>query len=134
MKKLAVLCLFIFIALALFFLKENFNVKMKGDQKPADVTLTWDYSPKSITLETPVDFSFTLKDKDQKNIESAKIDIEATMNHGGMIPIFTEANHIKDGVYKTRFKLTMLGEWIIFLTITMPDGSVAKKEVILQTK
>nr|BDT28879.1 FixH family protein [Bacteriovorax sp. HI3] len=133
MKKLAVVCLFLFIALGLFFLKENFNLKSRGEAKKADVVLTWDYNPKSIDLQTPVNFTFTLKDKEGKNIENAKIDIEATMNHGGMIPIFTEATYLKDAIYSTRFKLTMLGEWIIFLTITLPDGSVASKEVVLQT-
>lgn len=133
MKKLAVIFLFLSVAIGFFFLKENFNLKSKGEAKKTDVVLTWDYNPKTIDLQTPVNFNFTLKDKEGKNIENAKIDIEATMNHGGMIPIFTEATYIKDASYSTRFKLTMLGEWIIFLTITLPDGSVASKEVVLQT-
>lgn len=55
------------------------------------------------------------------------------MNHGGMIPVFNEAKFVKDALYTSTFKLTMLGEWILFLTITLPDGSVAHKEVVLQT-
>lgn len=66
MKKLAVVCLFLFIALGLFFLKENFNLKSRGEAKKADVVLTWDYNPKSIDLQTPVNFTFTLKDRIKK--------------------------------------------------------------------
>ncbi len=136
MKKLSIVSLFLFIALGLFFLRENFNQQSKDEAKEtkeAKVVLTWDHAPKTITLETPVDFTFTLKTPDGQNIEGAQIDIEATMNHAGMVPIFTAAFHLKEAIYSTRFKLTMLGEWVLFLTITLPDGSVARKEVVFQT-
>lgn len=132
MKKFAVVVLFLAVGLGLFFLKKNFNIQ--SNHKTTDaVVLTWEYSPKKITLETPVEFVFTLKDITGTPIQNAKIDIEATMNHAGMVPLFTEALFINGPIYKTRFKLTMLGEWILFLTIRLPNGEVVKKEVTFTT-
>ncbi len=133
MKKIAVAVLFVCVGLGFYFLKQSFTPPASKNTATV-LDLAWTYSPKQITLSTPVDFSFTLKDSAGKNIDAAKIEIEATMNHSGMVPIFTEASFIKDGVYSTRITLTMLGEWILFLTITLPNGETIKKEVTFTTE
>ena len=131
-KKVAVIILFLAVGLGLFYLKKNFNIQ-SGNKTTDTTVLTWDYYPKKITLETPVEFVFNLKDKDSNNISKAKIEIEANMNHSGMVPVFTEAKYLEGPTYKSTFKLTMHGEWILFLTITLPDGKVVKKEVKFST-
>ncbi len=132
MKKFAVVVLFLAVGVGLFFLKKNFNIQSNNKATDA-VILSWEYSPKIITLETPVDFIFNLKDATGNPIQKAKIDIEANMNHAGMVPLFTEATFINGSTYKTRFKLTMLGEWILFLSIKLPNGEVVKKQVTFST-
>lgn len=132
MKKIAVVALFVFVGLGFYFLKQSF-IPTTTEGPATAINFSWEYSPKNITLSTPVNFNFYLKDSAGKNIEKAKVEIEATMNHSGMIPIFTEATFIKDATYSTRITLTMLGEWILFLTITLPNGETIKKEVTFTT-
>ena len=133
MKKIAAFLLLIGIGLSFYFLKQNFNSDQ--DKKATEaIQFSWSYSPKNITLSTPVNLQFVLKDSQNKNIDNAKIEIEATMNHSGMVPIFTEAIFIKDATYSTRLTLTMLGEWVLFLTITLPNGEIIKKDVTFTTQ
>jgi serine/threonine protein kinase len=133
MKKFAVIILFLAVGFGLYFLKKKFNIH-SDVKSPDNIILSWEYTPKKIAdINTPVEFVFNLKDKNNTPISNAKVEIEANMNHSGMIPLFTEATFIKDSTYKTRFKLTMMGEWILFLTITLPDGQVIKKDVHFST-
>ncbi len=128
MKKILVIVLFLTVGLSLFFLKKTFNIKSK-DHLSSAVILNWKHSPEKITIENPVDFSFTLKDPSSLEITNAKVNVEATMNHSGMIPVFSEAVHKSGGQYHSRIKLTMAGDWLLFLTITLNNGDVVKKEV-----
>ena len=107
MKKSAVVLLFVALGSGLFFLKGFLEARSQNSASTPELVVTWEYNPKSIDLSTPVNFDFTIKDKHGQNVKGAH--------------------------YSTRFKLTMLGEWILFLTITLPDGQVAKKEFVLQT-
>ncbi|MBY0414222.1 MAG: FixH family protein [Bdellovibrionales bacterium] len=135
MKKFSVIALFLFVGLSLFYFKKSFNIQSKNLEQDNDkVSLTFDYSPAKINLETPVEFTFELKDKEGKSIPDAKIEVEFNMNHSGMVPILTSATHAKDAVYQTQTKLTMLGDWIIFLTIFLPDGDIVKKEFKFKTE
>lgn len=132
MKKIAVVALFLGLGISFYFLKQSFT-PASTEKTTSAIDFSWEYTPKHITLSTPVDFNFYLKDLTGKNITDAKIEIEATMNHSGMVPIFTEAIYIKNATYSTRLTLTMLGEWILFLTITLPNGETIKKEVTFMT-
>ncbi|MBC7711691.1 MAG: hypothetical protein H7177_00025 [Rhizobacter sp.] len=132
MKKFAVIVLFLAVGFGLFFLKKNFNIH--SAKYYDDTIMTWDYFPKKMTdLNNPVEFIFNLTDKKKNPIPNAKFEIEANMNHGGMVPIFPAARFIKDSTYQSSIKLTMLGEWMLFITITLPDGQIIKKEVRFNT-
>lgn len=130
-KKFAVLFLFGLIAVALIFIKNEF----KGNQTDSQfIILNWQHSPEKITSKSPVEFTFTLKDKANSPIENARIDVEANMNHAGMTPVLAQARVAGAGVYKVKIQLTMEGGWILFLTIKKVDGTIIKKEISFKTE
>ena len=132
MKKTAVLLLFVVTFFGLFFLKKNFNIKSKN-KTATDIIMNWEHLPKKITVDIPVNFSFILKDLNGHPITNATLEIEANMNHSGMIPVFTHAKHEREGLYKTSVKLTMPGDWILFISISLQNGEVIKKEITFRT-
>ncbi|MDD4975925.1 MAG: FixH family protein [Bacteriovorax sp.] len=129
-KKIAVLFLFALIATGLYFIKKELKTSSSSSQF---VILNWHHHPEKIILGDDVEFTFRLKDKKNRPIENAKMQVEATMNHAGMIPITTEATPLPNGVYKFKIKLSMAGDWILFLTIKKADGNIIKKEVFFKT-
>jgi len=129
-KKSAVLVLFALIAAGLFFIKKEF---LSQPQDSQFVILNWSHSPEKITLKNETDFTFHLKNKENNPIENAQVKVEASMNHAGMIPIYAEATAQAGGIYRTRIKLTMDGDWILFLTIKKVDGAILKKELFFKT-
>ena len=130
-KKIAVFFLFIIIGFGLFFIKKELNTKPIDSQF---MILNWHHNPEKITLDNETEFIFHLKNKKNKPIENALINVEANMNHPGMIPIYTKANYLSNGIYRFNLKLNMHGDWILFLTIIRTDGTIVKKEILFKTE
>lgn len=132
-KKVYVFFLAAFIVFAFMALKYKYSPKTTNTSEA--VALDWSMTPSSITdLSVPVTFTFHLKDQNQNPVTDAKISVEANMNHAGMIPVKAEAIYEKSGTYKSTLKLTMDGDWILFLTIAKSDGEIIKKELFFTTK
>lgn len=129
-KKSAVLLLFASIAIGLFFIKKEF---LAPPQNSNAIDLSWQHSPEKITIKDETEFTFHLKDKNNNPIENAQVKVEASMNHAGMVPIFAEAAAQPGGIYKSRIRLTMSGDWILFLTIKKTEGDIVKKELFFKT-
>lgn len=133
-KKIAVLILFASIAVGLFLAKRELKKELKsGPEDSQFIILNWHHKPDTISLDQETEFTVRLKDKRNRPIENAKLLVEANMNHAGMIPIYTVATPGPQGTYKFKIKLSMHGEWILFLTITKDDGAVIKKEIFFKT-
>lgn len=133
MKKKVIIILFFFVgAISLLVLKNIYKTNSAGDSDA--VQLEWKMNPEVITdLKTPVEFQFSLRDKKNFPIRDARILVEANMNHAGMVPVKTEAQSIDNG-YRASLLLTMHGEWILFLTIISPDGSLTNKTLTFSTR
>ncbi|MGZ3789851.1 MAG: FixH family protein [Bacteriovorax sp.] len=132
-KKVLVILLTAFVCFAFIKLKERYSIKATNHSQ--FLILNWRMTPSYVTdLGRPVTFTFHLKDRQNRPIEDASISIEANMNHPGMTPIEASATHDQNGFYKTSFKLTMEGDWILFLTIKRPNGVIIKKELLFNTR
>jgi hypothetical protein len=91
-----------------------------GDESDAQVTI--DVSPEP-ALVGPAQVTARLLDGNGAPIRGARVEIEGTMNHAGMVPVIVEASEGEAGQYTTRgFKFTMGGDWIIIVRATMEDG------------
>jgi periplasmic copper chaperone A len=77
--------------------------------------------------------SVQLRDSTEKPITDASVTLEANMNHAGMVPVLSDAvtdsaDGASDGVYTAPLSFSMLGDWIITVTVTRPDGTEATKD------
>ncbi|GAB4513165.1 MAG: hypothetical protein Kow0047_24720 [Anaerolineae bacterium] len=52
----------------------------------------------------------------------ADVELEATMSHAGMVPIFARMQELGDGRYAAEIDLTMAGDWILITRARLPDG------------
>lgn len=67
-------------------------------------------------------------------VTDAQVSLEGNMNHAGMAPVvsdpvFDDADGAADGVYQVPFEFTMLGDWIITVSVETADGKAAGAEV-----
>ena len=77
-----------------------------------------------------------VNDADGAPITDATVALEGNMNHAGMVPVLGEpvrddADGTADGRYRVPFEFTMLGDWIMSVTVTKADGSEAKTDIDL---
>lgn len=75
-----------------------------------------------------------LRDAAQNPITDATVTLEGNMNHAGMAPVFAEPvtdadDGAVDGIYQAPFQFSMLGDWIITITVEQADGSQATRDV-----
>jgi len=77
-----------------------------------------------------------LLDEAEQSVTDAKVSIEGNMNHAGMAPVFSdavtdEADGATDGHYQLPFTFTMLGDWILTVTVEKADGTTITKDIEL---
>lgn len=77
-----------------------------------------------------------LLDQADQPVTDAKVAVEGNMNHAGMAPVFTdsvtdEADGAADGHYQLPFTFTMLGDWILTVTVDQADGTTVTKDIEL---
>jgi hypothetical protein len=58
----------------------------------------------------------------------ARLDLEAHMSHPGMAPIVVPLGE-SGGTYRAPVTFTMAGEWVFFVSGTLPDGRRIRNEV-----
>jgi copper(I)-binding protein len=67
-------------------------------------------------------------------ITDAQVALVGNMNHAGMVPVEAaavtdDADGAADGRYRLPFAFTMLGDWIITVTVTLADGTTVEQEI-----
>ena len=63
----------------------------------------------------PVTVEARLQDEAGRPLEGAAVEIEATMSHAGMVPIFASADETAPGHYTAELELTMGGDWVLLV-------------------
>lgn len=96
--------------------------------KPPDIALRYEISPQppragAITID------LKLTDKSGAPVGGARVDLEGNMSHAGMAPLSSEAKEIETGKYRGTLQLTMAGDWIVLVQITLPDGQKLQRQI-----
>ncbi|MEZ4619924.1 MAG: FixH family protein, partial [Caldilineaceae bacterium] len=89
-----------------------------------------------ITLMTPTADTLVVQllDNADQPITDAKVAVEGNMNHAGMAPVFADAvtddaDGTTDGRYQLPFTFSMLGDWILTVTIEQTDGTTITRDL-----
>lgn len=77
-----------------------------------------------------------LVDQADQPVTDAQVALEGNMNHAGMAPVFGDpvtdaADGTVDGHYRLPFTFTMLGDWILTVTVKQADGTTVTKDIEL---
>jgi hypothetical protein len=70
-----------------------------------------------------------LSDAGGRAVRGARIALEADMSHPGMRPEFGAAPEIAAGRYQGRLALTMAGDWVILVRVTLPSGQKLERQL-----
>lgn len=67
-------------------------------------------------------------------LTDATVALEGNMTHAGMAPVLTEPvkdgdDGASDGVYRVPFHFSMLGDWIVTVTVDLADGTQSTQDI-----
>jgi YtkA-like protein len=89
-------------------------------------------SDKQITPQPPhagpITVNFKLSDS-SKPLTGAHIALEGDMTHAGMAPVFGDAHEVSPGQYQGQVTLSMGGDWVVLMHITLPDGQKVEEQM-----
>ena len=114
----------------LFFLFLTLAVACQKTAKPPDIALQYEIAPQPLRVgATTLDIKLT--DKNGAPVGGARVELEGNMSHAGMGPISVEAKEIQTGKYRGTLQLTMAGDWIVLVHVTLPDGQTLQRQIEL---
>lgn len=97
-----------------------------GDDLPVEARISVAPTP---PLVGPALVVVELTDLEGTAVDGARVRLEGTMTHAGMVPVFADAEPTGDGRYRVQaFTFTMGGDWILRAHITLPDGTAGIRE------
>ena len=93
---------------------------------PERLSVEWTLDPK-----TPADGAWTLarfivRDSARRPVRGARLQVEGHMTHPGMAPVVAPLSENGDGVYETRLRFTMSGEWTLVVTGVLVNGEAVR--------
>ncbi|MGH9831957.1 MAG: FixH family protein [Blastocatellia bacterium] len=104
---------------------------LTGCQKPGEsspvVVIEHEVSPQPLKAGVSA-ITLKLTDASGDPINGARINLEGTMTHPGMRPVFSEAREAGSGRYQSSLEFTMAGDWIVLLHITLPNGQKLERQ------
>lgn len=66
--------------------------------------------------------------RDGAPLADSPVAVRGDMNHAGMRPVLGEATTDADGKATIPFRWSMGGDWVVTITVTMPDSSEVSQE------
>ena len=96
--------------------------------KPPDITLQYEIAPQPPRVGAAT-IDLKLTDKNGAPVGGARVDLEGNMSHAGMSPVSSEAKEIETGKYRGTLQLTMAGDWIVLVHITLSDGQKLQRQI-----
>ncbi|HEX7334351.1 MAG TPA: FixH family protein [Pyrinomonadaceae bacterium] len=98
--------------------------------KPPDIGLQYEIAPQPPRVGAAT-IDLKLTDKNGAPVGGARVDLEGNMSHAGMAPVSVETKEIETGKYRGTLQLTMAGDWIVLVHITLADGQKLQRQIEL---
>jgi len=92
--------------------------------------LSWVITPEPARVGRN-EITLNVRDAASKPLTGARIRLEADMAHAGMAPVFDEAKETAPGKYEGALDLSMPGDWVVVVDLTMADGGKLEREIAL---
>jgi hypothetical protein len=92
----------------------------RSAQKPA-ITLKYNVTPQPLTAGLAT-IDVELRYSNGQPVSGARVELEGNMSHPGMSPVSGVATEIESGKYRGILQLTMAGDWIVLVNVTLSDG------------
>lgn len=91
-------------------------------RREPEITVTWTLNPRRPTADAEIIVRLELVNADGSPVNGARLQCDAQMSHPGMTPIAGAVVERGQGVYETRLRLTMPGDWVLVASGELPDG------------
>lgn len=89
--------------------------------------LTHEVSPQPPRVG-PLTITLRIADASGKPATGVHVQLEANMSHAGMKTVLAFARETEPGRYSSTIELSMAGDWLILVYMTLPDGAKVKRE------
>ncbi len=110
---------FISGSLALVWIASSACSPQQAAADDVRVALAFDPTP----YVGPVECTIDLTGPGGQAMRGAKVEVEANMNHAGMVPVFGTGQEVADGRYEVPLEFTMGGDWFVIVRGSLEDGT-----------
>jgi hypothetical protein len=98
-----------------------------GEPSPAVITIEHEITPQPARVGSTT-ITLRLTDTSGNAVTGARITLEGNMSHAGMAPVFAKAKETEPGRYLAPLELSMGGDWIVLVHITLSDGQKLERQ------
>ena len=92
------------------------------------IDLTWALRP-ATAIVGPATLTVSLRAPSGNPISGARVRIEGYMTHAGMAPLLASAVERAPGIYEAEFAFTMQGDWVLLVSVNLPDGARVERRI-----
>ena len=97
-----------------------------GESAPV-ITIESEIAPQPARVGVAT-ITLRLADGSAKPVTGARIALEGNMSHAGMGPAFSNAKEIAPGRYQAPLELSMGGDWVVLVHLTLSDGRKLERQ------
>jgi len=98
-----------------------------GESVAPVITIAHEITPQPARVGSNT-ITLRLSDPAGKAVIGAEITLEGNMSHAGMAPVFAKANETEPGKYQAPLELSMAGDWIVLLHLTLANGQSLERQ------
>lgn len=99
----------------------------KSPESSPVITIEHEIKPQPVRVGTAT-ITLRLADASRRAVKGAQIILEGNMSHAGMGPAFGKAREIAPGQYQAPLELSMVGDWIVLIHLTLSDGQKVERQ------
>ncbi len=104
----------------------------RASTSDSSLTITMEVTPNPPTVGmTTIDLQ--VLEATGQPLEGARVEVEGSMTHAGMVPEIAAADELAPGRYRAMVPLSMSGDWLITVAVHMADGRVVEQTLPLPT-